>query len=143
GGREMLRALWFAVRLGLLVAAAIWVANRPGEVEVHWLGYDIKTEVGMALLALFLALLVCLFVYRVLTEIVKFPASWRRYREHNKRNKGFRALTLGLTAVAAGDAKMAGYHAHRARQFLKHDNGLTVLLEAQAARLKGSDTAAR
>jgi HemY protein len=139
----MLRALWFVIKTAILVAAAVWVANRPGDVEIHWLGYEVKTQVGLALLALLVVLLLCLFVYRIFTEIIKFPASWSRYREHGKRQKGFRALTLGLTAVAAGDAKMANYHAHRARQLLHSDKGLTVLLEAQAARLKGDDAAAR
>ncbi|HTK85468.1 MAG TPA: heme biosynthesis HemY N-terminal domain-containing protein [Patescibacteria group bacterium] len=138
----MLRALWFVIKTGLLVAVAVWVANRPGQIDINWQGYEIKTQVGLALLAVLILVLFSLLLYKILHAFVTFPASWNRYRDYGRRHKGLRALTLGLTAVAAGDAKMANYHSHRARKFMAHDKGLTVLLEAQAARLKGDDKAA-
>ncbi len=138
----MLRALWFVVKTGLLVAAALWIANQPGTIEIHWGRYELNTQFKLVLLAVLIFVLFSILVYKIVHAFVTFPASWGRYREHGRRHKGLRALTLGLTAVAAGDAKMANYHAHRARKFMHADKGLTVLLEAQAARLKGDDKAA-
>src|SRR5688500_4138582 len=120
----MLRALWFAVKVGLLVAASVWVANRPGFIEAHWLGYDVRAHVGLALLLLLLVLVLTVFIYRILWGIVTMPKALRRYRQERSREKGFRALTLGLTAVAAGDAKQAEQQAERARRFLPSDRGL-------------------
>ena len=54
----MLRALWFAVKTGLIVAAAVWVANRPGFIEASWLGYDVRAHVGLVLLVLLFLLVV-------------------------------------------------------------------------------------
>lgn len=133
----MLRASWFAIKLGILVAAAVWVANRPGVIDIHWQGYDIRADVSLALLAAFFSIIVLLAVHRVLWTVFSLPKTWRRYRTQVAQQKGYRALALGLTAVAAGDAKLADYHARRTRALLPQDNGLPVLLEAQAARLKG------
>ncbi len=138
----MIRALFFVAKVALLVAAAVWVANRPGAVEIHWLGYDIRAQIGLVLLALFFAIAAIVLMYRVLWEVLAMPKYWRRYRAQRKRDKGYRALTLGLTAVAAGDVKLAGYQAFRARRLLPQDMGLPMLLEAQAARLKGDDATA-
>lgn len=135
----MLRALWFAAKLGLIVAAAVWIADRPGSVHVNWLGYDIEAQVGFVLVVLLGILFFALLLYRFLWGIFTAPELWRRYREQKKIAKGYRSLTLGLTAVAAGDTKLAGHHAVRARKLLPRDRGLPVLLEAQAARLRGDE----
>ena len=133
----MLRALWFALRLGILVAIAVWVANRPGVIDIHWQGYDIRADVSLAMLAAFAFIVILLAVHRVLWTLFSLPGVWRRYRAHMMQQRGYRSLTLGMTAVAAGDAKLASYHAHRAIHLLPQDEGLPVFLAAQAARLNG------
>lgn len=138
----MLRALWFAAKLGILVAAAVWVANRPGVIDIHWQGYDIRADVSLALLAALFFVVLLLAAYRALIALFSLPKTWRRYRGQIAQRKGYRSLTLGLTAAAAGDAKLAAYHAHRARALLPDDRGLPVLLTAQAARLEGENAAA-
>jgi HemY protein len=136
----MLRVLWFAIKVGVLVALAVWVANRPGEITVHWMDYTVNSKAWFALLAVLAALFVILLLHRVLLSILGFTGAIGRYREWRMNKKGQRAILLGLTAVAAGDKKLAAYQAHRARKFLPKDQGLTLLLEADAARLQG-DTA--
>lgn len=139
----MLGILWFAVKTAALIAIAIWFANRPGYIDISWLGYDIHIQVGFALLLLFGALLVTLALYRLYLFIANIPANWRRYRERRALVKGQRALMLGMAAVAAGDRKLARYHAFRARKLMPKDTGLTVMLEAEAARLNGEELQAR
>lgn len=139
----MLRVLWFAIKIGLFAAAAIWLAGRPGTMSVHWLGYDVQAEIGPVLMVFLLALFVLLSAHRLLLGVLAIPRRLRRFRNERKRQRGQRALALGLTAVAAGDAKQAGLYAYRARHFLPKDKGLTYLLEGQAARLKGDDVKAR
>lgn len=133
----MLRALWFAVKVGALVFAAVWLANRPGTVRLHWLDYDVSAQLGFVFLLLFIALLILLILHRSYLGVLGFGRTWRYYNEQKRQSKGYRALALGLSAVAAGDAKLAAYQAHRMRKLLPDDRGLPYLLEAQAARMKG------
>lgn len=139
----MLRALLFAIKIGLLVAAAIWVAQRPGTIELDWLGYHIKADVGLVLLVLFFFLLFVLFLHRVALAIASLPKRWRKRKEGKLHEKGYQFLTQGLTAVAAGDAKQASEKAQKNRELWPEDKGLSLLLEAQAARLRGEEDVAR
>lgn len=139
----MLRALWFAVKLALLIAVALWVADRPGTIRIEWLEYDITMQMGFALLCAFLFLMMTLVIHGFVLWLGGTAQRWRRRQRELKAVRGLRALTLGYTAVAAGDAKVAAYHAHRARQYLPGDKGLSVLLAAQSARLGGDAAAAQ
>lgn len=139
----MIKALWFMVRVAMLAALAVWVAERPGVVRLEWLDYIFTVHVGLFLLVLLFGILLSIFIYNVIRSFVDFPKSYRRYLEIKHREKGYRALTLGLTAVAAGDTKIAVYQAHRVMKFLPEDRGLPLLLQAQAARLDGREEDAR
>ena len=47
----MTRALILCLKIAVLVAAAVWLANRPGSVSVEWLGWRIENlPVGFILL---------------------------------------------------------------------------------------------
>lgn len=138
----MIKALWFAVKLGALIALTVWIADRPGTVRIEWMDYTITVQMGFFLLACVLCLLLALFVYQTIKTFVGLPSSLRRYNEIKDREKGYQALTKGLTAVAAGDPKAAAVQARRAAKLLPDDTGLAVLLQAQAARLNGDEAAA-
>ncbi len=137
----MLKAIWFVFKVGLVVAAFVWLAARPGEIEIHWLGYDILLDIGFGLVVLLATLLILLCVHRFYIWLFGYPARLRAARIAKRQERGQRALTLGLSAAAAGDVKMAGYHAYRMRKFLPDTAGLTLLLEAQAAQLRGDSKA--
>ncbi len=133
----MIRALWFALQLGLLIAAAIWAVRQPGTVRVDWLGYEVSAHVGLILTGLLLTLFLSLFIHRIYLAAAGLPGLFRRRGEQERIKKGYRALTRGLSAVAAGDARQAGVFAAQARKLWPDDRVLSVFLEAQAARLKG------
>src|SRR5690606_10704777 len=94
------------------------------------------------LLGLFLFILMTLMIHRGLLGLAGLKRRWDTRRERRKTARGLRALSLGYSAIAAGDAKIAAYQAHRARTLLPADRGMAVLLEAQAARLRGDRTGA-
>jgi len=142
-GESMLRALFFAIKIGLIAVAAVWVSQRPGTVSVDWLGYQITTHVGIALLGVLVFLLFILFLHRVVLAVAGIPGSWKKRRERRTYEKGYMALTQGLTAVAAGDSKHASERARKTRELWPKDKGLSLLLEAQAARLRGEEDVAR
>lgn len=139
----MLRALLFAIKIGLLAVAGVWVSQRPGTIELDWLGYHVKAQVGLVLLCLLALLVVTLFIYRVLLAIAALPKRWKQRQDFKQYEKGYGALTQGLTAVAAGDAKAASERAAKTRALWPKDKGLSLLLEAQAARLRGEEDVAK
>lgn len=138
----MFRALWFMIQIALLVAAGFWIFNRPGSVHIDWLGYNIDAHIGVAFVALVGVVIAALCFYKITGFLFSLPRRLVGARGKKRRDRGFRSLTLGLSAVSAGDAKLASYHAYRMRQFLPDERGLPWLLEAQAARLRGDEASA-
>ena len=141
----MFRALWFVVKLVLIVALVVWVAERPGNVRLDWVDlqgneFVINVQIGLFLAALIGVCLLSIMIYSVIKGFADFPKSFSNYKEIKAREKGYTALTKGLAAVAAGDTKAANKQAEKARKFLPDDTGLPLLLDAQAARLDGRES---
>src|SRR5258705_3329971 len=138
----MRSTLWFLLKLAILIAGAIWIADRPGRVSFDWLGWRVDTSVGVLMAALLLLMAVAAIIYRLWGIIVRGPRRLSERRGERQRLKGYRALTQGMVAVAAGDAEEAKRQARIAHGLLK-EPPLTLLLAAQAAQLSGDETAAR
>lgn len=138
----MIRALWFAFQIAVVVYAAMWVADRPGSFHIEWLDYEIDAHIGVLLGTLLIVLLCAMAVYKGVLKIINLPKTIKSAREKKRDDKGLQALTLGLSAVAAGDAKLANYQSYRAKKLLSDNQGLSILLAAQAARLNGDEVAA-
>ncbi len=138
----MARLIGFLIAVALLVGVAVWFAERPGDVTVHWLGWRIDTTVPVLLVAMLGLLAALAMAYRFVAGILRAPGRLRGYRRGSRQRKGYLALTDGLAAVAAGDAKLARKQARRADHLL-HNPPLTRLLSAQAAQLGGDHDEAR
>jgi HemY protein len=138
----MIRALWFFLKVGVLVAVAVWFAAHPGAVSVTWEGYVIETSVGIAAGLAAAGLAILYVLYRLVRGLVRAPARIADGSRQRRRDSGYRALTRGMVAVAAGDAQTAQRMARRA-DVLLDEPPLTMLLSAQAAQLNGDDDAAR
>jgi HemY protein len=133
--------------LGLLVfvgviTAAIFFADHPGQVEIVWQGWQVETSVGVLAAAAVLAGLAIALLYWLVSLILGSPRAFLRHRRERRRRAGYRALTRGMVAVAAGDPQEAQRCARRADALLA-DPPLTLLLSAQAAQLGGDETAAK
>ncbi len=132
----MLKLLW---RFGLLVLAAIafaWLADRPGTVNINWLGRNIQMSVLVALTIMLVGLTAFLFLWRFVKGLWRTPSTTREYLRFRKQRKAYESLSKGIIAAGAGDAQTALRHAGIASEVLKHEPLLT-LLTAQAAQLKG------
>lgn len=138
----MRRAILFFIKVAVLVALAVWLVERPGHVEIAWQGQIIETSVGVLILAVAALMLVAALAYRLWRGLVRAPSRLRQRRHARRRERGYRALTQGMVAVAAGDADGARRYARRADALL-HEPPLTMLLQAQAAQLNGNNDAAR
>ena len=131
----MLKTFIFLVKAGLIIGAMVWLSEQEGSVRIDWMEYSVNVHVGLFLAGLLGLILLSVFVYRLMRTVVDFPASYRFYSQRRAKEMGYKALTLGLTAVAAGDTGAALKQAKKARSLLPEDQGLPLLLEAQAARL--------
>ena len=135
----MIRALWFFLQIAVLVVGALWLLERPGSVVVDALGYTFTVQAGLFLLGTALTAFILFFAFRLLSGLLSIPSGMSRFFTRRAREKGYRDLTRGFVAVAAGDAAKAHFHARRVKQYLPDEKGLPLLLQAQAARMNGQD----
>ena len=140
------RALWFIVKLALLVTAAVWLANRPGNLSLVWFGYRIDIPpLGLAMLGVIFGILILWLIGQIVGRIMSVPGEIGAMRGTAREAKGYQMLTRGLAAAAAGDAREAKRLTQSARKLLtRHgvEPPITRLLAAQAAQLEGDDAAA-
>lgn len=137
----MLRALYTFLVIAALAAIAVWLADNPGNLVLHWHGYEVRTSFVIGLGVLIVVALLVLLVWRLAGGLLRAPGSVSSYLDVRRRQRGFLALSRGMVAVAAGDASDAKRYAGRARKLLS-DTPLTLLLAAQAAQLEGRDDVA-
>ncbi len=138
-GNDMIRRLLLLVLvIALVVAAAVWLAERPGEVVIRWMGWRVDTTVPVLVLALLTVLGAAAFLLQALRGLIAFPRRVLDARRRRRTAQGYRALSDGLAAVAAGDPRQARRLARRADKLLE-DRSLTGLLTAQAAQLSGDE----
>ena len=50
----MTRAIWFIVKVAILIVVALWLIDRPGTVEIEWRGRIFEMSVGVLLVAILL-----------------------------------------------------------------------------------------
>lgn len=137
----MIRALVWVVALAIAIAGGAWLADRPGHVTLTWQGWRVDTSVAVLALLVAAFAVVCALLYRLWVALRRAPRALMARRRVARRERGYRALTAGMVAVAAGDPEEAARQAKRADALL-HDPPLTMLLSAQAAQLNGDEEAA-
>lgn len=135
----MIQTIWFFVQMATIIGIALWLGTQAGSVEISFMGYDISLQIGVFFLGLVALILLFILTLKIIRSVFSMPTQIAKYRAGSKQKRGYRALTRGLVAVAAGDAKRATQYATQAKSLLDNINGLPVLLEAQAARLRGEE----
>ena len=133
--------LFYFPLLAVLIGAALYFAYHPGGVTLQWLGYRLDMHVGAAVFLIVVAYLLLQFVWWLVGLVLRSPRSFSLALSNSRKAKGYRALTRGLTAVAAGDAGEARRQAKIAHDLLG-EPPLTLLLAAQAAQLAGDEASA-
>lgn len=139
----MLKAIWFLIKLAALVAAALWIAARPGTVEIEWLSYQVHMGVGTFFAILFVGICVLMLLHRGVLAIKRAPKSIALYQERSGQHQAQRAVVQGLSAIAAGDLARAESFTRKARKHQHHDYGMADLLEGMTSRMRGDTPSAR
>ncbi len=136
-----MRTLPAIIVIAALVAGAAYLAAEPGSVVLTWQGRHIYTSVARLALGIVLLAMLAAALFHLLRKLLGGPRAFMRGRREKRRREGYRALTQGMVAVAAGDAEEAQKFARKADVLLA-EPPLTLLLSAQAAQLSGDEQAA-
>jgi HemY protein len=137
----MIRVIVFLVSVALIAIGVAWVADRPGDITVTWLGYHIETSVMVAFIAALMLVVAAIFLWSILRGIWRSPQQVSLFFRNRRAVKGYHAVTRGLIAVGAGDLRIARKSADEAAR-LSPGHPLTLLLNAQSAQMAGDRPAA-
>jgi len=132
----MIQVVLFLITVGLIAAGFVWLADRPGDVVVTWLGYHIETSVMVLLLAVAALIVVGVMFWSVARSIWRSPEQVSLFFRHRRAMKGYLAISRGLIAIGAGDMRLARRSADEATR-LSPGDPLTLLLTAQSAQMAG------
>src|SRR5437764_5855111 len=100
----LLRTLAWFVLAAAAMFAAVWLAERPGAVTAEWHGWRLDTSVGALLVAVVALVVIAVVLWLLYRWIMGAPGALLEGWGEGRRRRGYRALTQGLAAVAAGDA---------------------------------------
>lgn len=142
--------LWSITKIVLFVAlvaaasfGAIYLLELDGGVRVVMAGQEFNLSPLMAAIALVLLMIVIWLLLKLaslMIAILKFingdETAISRYFDRHRQEKGYRALSEGLMALASGEGDVAMAKAGRAEKYLRKP-ALTNLLTAQAAEISG------
>lgn len=132
----MIRVVLFLVSVGLIAAGFVWIADRPGDVAITWMGYRVETSLMVAGLAVAALVVVAMIIWSVLRGILRSPEQVSLFFRHRRAMKGYLAITRGLVAIGAGDLRLARKSADEAAR-LSPGDPLMLLLTAQSAQMSG------
>lgn len=134
----MLRLFLYFFGVGVLAGLAAWFANNPGDVVIHWLGYEAQTSVGVLICVAGLLAILAYLALRIVRLIWNSPAAFQRMRKAQRRQRRLGYVMRGFSAVAIGDIEGAR-KALRAAEGGDDLAGLKPLLTAQIAELAHDD----
>src|SRR3984885_8753965 len=132
----MVRLLIFLAALALAALGLTWLANNPGVVDLTWRGEEYEVSLMFALAAVLALAVVLAIVWGVLRFVFRVPSLVSIGAQARRRERGFQALSRGMIAVGAGDARAAAKYALDASRLIAHEP-MTKLLQAQSAQLAG------
>ena len=137
----MIRVVIYLALIGLLAVGAEWLADRPGDVTIHWLGREIETSVMVLAMAVVVVAALAVALWTGASALLRSPGQLGRQLRARRGARGYRSVSRGLVAVGSGDAVAARKFMEEASRIAPGEP-LTLLLQAQTAQLAGDRTGA-
>ncbi len=142
----MIRVLIYLLVLAAIAFGLAQVADLPGVVSIKWpwwplYGRTLEVAPIVAAAATLGAFIAFYIVVAVLRFILRIPSIMSLTAKARRQNKGVAAVSRGMIAAGAGDARAAERAAREATKLLG-SAPLALLLQAQAAQLAGNRKAA-
>ena len=137
----MIAVLLFLALVALGALAVIWLLDNPGTVEVVWLGQVVNLDIGLALAALVVFVILVVLLAKLISSLLRAPRTVSKGFARRRHRKSLSAVRDGLLSVGAGDIQHARDASLRAQRLVP-DEPLTLLLKAQTAQLSGDGDAA-
>lgn len=137
----MIRIVLFLISVLIISWGFAWVADRPGEVAITWMGYRVETSVIVAAFAVAALVVAVLVIWSIVRAILRSPEQVSLFFRHRRAIKGYLAISRGLVAVGAGDLRLARRSADDATR-LSPGDPLALLLTAQSAQMAGDSVTA-
>jgi HemY protein len=138
----MIRLLFLVALMFVAAIGFAWLAARPGDLTLVWQGYEVRTSLMVAALAVVVLIALIAIAGAIIRAVVRTPHSVGSFLGARRRDRGYRALTRGMIAVGAGDVRAARRAAQESQGLLGKEP-LVMLLSAQAAQIAGDAPAAR
>ncbi|ETW12825.1 hypothetical protein ATO8_09788 [Roseivivax marinus] len=140
---SLLKIILFVAAVAALTIGAGWLMQTNGGVMVTVAGTEYSfgpLQSVLALILLVVALYVVFKLVSLLVAVLKFingdDTAISRYFDRNREKKGYEALADGMTALAAGESRLAIAKAEKAERYLNRPE-VTNLITAQAAEQQG------
>lgn len=140
---SLLKIVLFIVLVAGLTYGVGLLSETEGGLRITFGNTEYNLEPLQAVIALALlvvAIWVALKVLGLLVALIRFingdETAISRYFDRNRERKGYEALADGMTALAAGEGRLAMSKAAKAEKFLRRPE-LTNLITAQAAEITG------
>jgi HemY protein len=122
--------------------AAVWLANHPGDVVIHWFGYRIETSLAFLLLVAVTGGWLLVYAYAIFRDIAAIPKRFADEKKLRHYHEGLAELTYSVAALAASNLHGAEKHAYRAQKLLGQ-TPMGLLISAQIAKNNGNEEEAR
>lgn len=132
---NLLLLLFFIACLSM---GAMWLAENPGTVTIHWFEYQIDTSFVVLLVMSCVAAVGLSICYLILRTILHIPARFSNRRSLKQYRAALTEITYSVAALAASDTATAQAHTRKAEKLLG-TTPLTLLLSAQIARNQGDE----
>ena len=134
----MIRLLIILIVAGTIATGLAWIADMQGGLDILLGSYAIHMSVGAAAALLLLVVGILFVLFRLIAALLSTPEVVGEWSRARRARQGYRALSRGLVAAAAGDGQEAKRFAKQGEKLLGQAP-LGLLLRAQAAQLDGNE----
>jgi HemY protein len=138
----MIRVLVAIAAVFAVVFALDWLGTLPIDIAISWPGGEMAPPLRIVVVAIIALAALAVLAWALVTGVWRLPAALGNAFRARRRDRGYNALSRGMVAVGAGDARLARRYAGEAARILPREP-LVLLLSAQSAQMEGRDADAR